>query len=174
MNLLAAYIVPCILLLVSVLIFSSKKDLFSAFSEGIAEGMDTTVKILPTLLLLTVAVRMLSASGALPFLCKALSPFCKKIGLDANLLPILLLRPFSGSGSTALLTELYKQTSPDSFSSRAAAVLMGSSDTIFYTVSVYFAAVGEKKTGRTLPAAFCVLLFCTALSVFLTKLFFGG
>ena len=72
------------------------------------------------------------------------------------------------------MTELYKQTSPDSFSSRAAAVLMGSSDTIFYTVSVYFAAVGEKKTGRTLPAAFCVLLFCTALSVFLTKLFFGG
>ena len=117
---------------------------------------------------------MLSASGALPFLCKALSPFCEKIGLDANLLPILLLRPFSGSGSTALLIELYKQTSPDSFSSRAAAVLMGSSDTIFYTVSVYFAAVGEKKTGCTLPAAFCVLLFCTALSVFLTKLIFGG
>ena len=174
MNLLASFIVPCVLLLVGFLIFSSKEDLFSTFSLGISEGMNTTVKILPTLLLLMVAVRMLSASGALTFLCRLLLPFCEKIGADEHLLPVLLLRPFSGSGSTALLTELYQTTSPDSFSSRAASVLMGSSDTVLYTVSVYYASVGEKKTGRTLFSAFVVLLFCTALSLALTKLFFGG
>ena len=125
MNHFASLCIPTVLLAAAVLIFCSRRDLFSAFTDGISDGMRTTVRILPVMLSLTVAVRMISASGA------------------------------------------------DSFASRTASVIMGSSDTILYTVSVYFASVGQKKTGRTLPLAFAVLIFCTVLSCIVTKAFFG-
>ena len=173
MNHFASLCIPTVLLAATVLIFCSRHDLFSAFTDGISDGMRTTVRILPVMLSLTVAVRMISASGALEYICRLLAPVCIKLGIDSDLLPILLIRPLSGSGATAMLMQLFSDTTPDSFASRTASVIMGSSDTILYTVSVYFASVGQKKTGRTLPLAFAVLIFCTVLSCIVTKTFFG-
>lgn len=173
MNLLASFAIPGILLLVSLLIFTSKKELFAEFSAGCSDGMRTTVQILPTLLLLMVAVRMFSASGALAALCHALEPVCRLVGLPSEMLPVVLMRPLSGSGATAMLTQLFSSGSPDSFAGRAASVLMGSSDTILYTVSMYFSHTKTKKTGYALPVSFIVMLFCVALSCAVTRLYFG-
>lgn len=172
MSFIASLCVPSLLLCTALILFTAQKDLFSEFTSGVTDGMRTVVGILPTMLLLTVAVRMVSASGVTAFLCRLLSPFCQKLLPDAALLPIVLLRPLSGSGATALLTQLFADTGPDSFASRAACILMGSSDTILYTVSIYFSSVGEKRTGRTVPLALIALTFCTVLSCLLTKVFF--
>lgn len=174
MSYLASFAVPSLLCLIGVVIFFSDKDLFSEFSLGCADGLRTTVSILPTLLLLLVSVRMFTVSGGMHALCCLLSPFCRLVRLPEELLPLILMRPISGSGATALLTELFETSSPDSFAGRYASVLMGSSDTILYTVSVYFSSIREKKTGYTLPVAFAVMLFCLVASFVVTRLYFGA
>ena len=90
------------------------------------------------------------------------------------MLPVIFMRPISGSAATAMINELFAEQGPDSFAGRAASVLMGSSDTIIYTLSMYFGAVGIRRTRHALPAAFLTLIFCTLFSVWITGIFFGG
>ena len=163
----ASYALPAVITAAGVIFAVSKKDMLPLFLEGCSEGLKTTFGLLPTLILLIVAVKMFSASGALSVLCSAMSPVCRFLGIPEEMLPVALMRPVSGSGATAMVKQLFDTRGPDSFAGRAASVLMGSSDTILYTVSVYFAHTGTKKTGYTLPAAFAVMLFCLAVSCFL-------
>ena len=117
---------------------------------------------------------MFAASGALKLLCGFGSYLLRPLGVPASMLPVIFMRPISGSAATAMINELFAEQGPDSFAGRAASVLMGSSDTIIYTLSMYFGAVGIRRTRHALPAAFLTLIFCTLFSVWITGVFFGG
>lgn len=147
------WIIP--LMTVAVLIYAAAKrvDVFEAFCDGAADGLKTCADILPALVLLLVCIGMFRASGAIEALTTLLKPFCSAVGFPPEAVPLVLLRPFSGSGAMAVYNEIAASVGADSFAERVAAVLIGSSETTFYTVAVYFSAVRVKKTRYAVPAA---------------------
>ena len=125
-----------------------KTPMFSVFIKGAREGLDTAISILPSLVALLTAVSMLRASGAVEALARLLEPALSKVGLPAETLMLMLIKPFSGSGALATGADIMREFGTDSFIGRVAAVMLGSSETTFYTISVYFGAAGISKTPR--------------------------
>jgi spore maturation protein B len=166
----ASFFLPAVFLCSAAVMFFSKKDTLSLFLSGCREGAKLTYDLLPTLILLIVAVKMFSASGGMDALCRAASPVCKALGIPPELLPVAAVRPISGSGATAAITELFSLCGPDSSAALSASVFMGSSDTILYTLSVYFSHIKAKRTGYALPVSFVVMIFCLVFSCFIAKL----
>ena len=121
--------------------------------RGAREGLDTALGILPSLLALLTAVSMLRASGAIECLADLLGPVLAKVGIPAETLLLTLIKPFSGSGALAAGADILREFGPDSFIGRVAAVMLGSSETTFYTIAVYFGAAGVTKTRYAVPAA---------------------
>ena len=154
--------------------FFGKKDYFAAFCRGATEGMKTAVNLLPSLCAVMVALRMFMASGAIKPITEVLSPVLGKVGIPAEMVPLLVTRPISGAASNGAFVSLMEQTGADSLPSICAAILMGSSDTLVYVIAVYFSGVGIRKTGHALPVAVTVMIFCVFISCFLARLFFGG
>ncbi len=155
------YIVPAILLLI--LIYSSYKrvNCYSSFVLGAKSNLPTIVAILPYMMAMFVMVSLLRASGLGALLASWLAVPFGWIGIPTELAELVILRPFSGSGSTALLTEIYTQYGTDSYIARCASVIMGSSETVFYVSAVYFGATPVKKIGTALPIAlFCTIVGC--------------
>ena len=150
---LSAALVPLILLLVSVAALRKRENVFSAMSEGTAEGLKTVARILPALVVLLTAVSMLRASGAMEALEGLLQPVTEIFGIPAETLPLLLVRPLSGSAALALGAELMARHGVNSLVGRTAAVMLGSTETTFYTISVYFGAAGIRRTRYAVPAA---------------------
>ena len=128
-------------------------SVYDAFIEGAKEGLVTCVKIFPSLLGLISAVEMLRASGVMDFIMNSASNFADFIGFPVQTLPLMLMRPISGSGAMAIVTDLFKNYSPDSFAGLCASVMMGSTETTFYTIAVYYGAAGIKKIRHTAKAA---------------------
>lgn len=161
----SGYLIP--ILAVAVLLFGLVRriDVYEAFAESAAEGLPVLVKILPYLAAMLVAVSMLRESGLIDDLTRVLAPACRAVSLDAELLPLILLRPFSGSASMAILQELFAAHGPDSRIGMTASILMGSSETIFYEVALYFGVVGVKKTRFAVPVALAAALAATIASV---------
>lgn len=149
-------------------------NVFQTFTEGAAKGMQTSVKILPSLIGLMVSIAMLKASGALDMLCFFLTPVAEAAGVPAEVMPLALLRPVSGGGCIALLQNVLADCGPDSFAGRVACVIAGASDTTFYAVSLYFGSVGVKNTRQTLPAALTADLAGLILSGIIVKLMYGA
>lgn len=147
------YIVPTIV--VSILVYAAIKrvDVFSAFCEGASEGLKTCADILPALVLLIVCIGIFRASGAVEALTSLLAPLCEAVNFPVEAVPLVILRPFSGSGAMAVYNEIAAECGADSLAERAAAVLIGSSETTFYTLAVYFSAVKSKKTRYATAAA---------------------
>ncbi len=165
------YLIPLVLvMLTACIMLVSKKPLGDAFLSGAKEGMETSFSLIPAMVMLIACVRMFCASGALDVLNHAVTPVFRFLGVPNELLPVVLVRPFSGSASTAIADSLFKDHGADSFAGKCASVLMGSSDTIVYTLFLYFGSVGIKKTRYAFPVSVIVLLFCTLLSVKLTEL----
>lgn len=132
--------------------------LYDAFVEGAWEGLRTAARILPYLLGALVAVEMMKISGAMDVLSALLRTPLKWLGLDSSLSALVVLRPFSGSAALAALQDVFTQTGPDSPAARTACVLMGSTETVVYTISVYFSSQGITKSRHTLPAALISML----------------
>ncbi len=126
---------------------------YECFVEGAKEGVLAMLNIIAPLVGLMVAINMFRASGALELIAKVLSPALELIRIPAEVLPLAILRPISGSASLAIVTDLFKNYGPDSVVGRIASVMMGSTETTFYTIAVYFGAIGVKKTRHTLPSA---------------------
>lgn len=144
---------------------------FDLFLEGAARGLKTAVRLLPTLVGLVAAISMLRASGVLEVVCGALQPLTQWIGLDSEIVPLALLRPFSGSGATSYVTELYSQYGADSPTARLAAILASSTETTFYAVAVYFGGRGFRSTRYAIPAALCGDCMTVVLSLIAVRLF---
>ena len=130
-------------------------DVFAAMTEGVAEGLRVVLRIFPSLVVLLTCVGMLRASGALEALTAALTPLLGLLGIPPETAPLMLLRPVSGSGALAVAGELIARYGPDSSVGRTAAVMLGSTETTFYVVAVYFGAAGIKRTRWAVPAALC-------------------
>lgn len=139
-------------------------DLYDALVCGMKDGLRVCVGIFPAVLTMLVAVTMLRASGVVDMIATLLAPLVEPFGMPADCLPLALLRPFSGSGALAVGSAVMEQSGPDSTAGRVAAVMLGSSDTSFYTIAVYSAFLGLKDTRYTLKAALCADLTAFLLS----------
>jgi spore maturation protein B len=122
-----------------------KVKVYESFVQGAKEGFQVGVRIIPYLVAILVAVGMLRAAGAIDSLALLLDPILRRVGMPAEILPLAILRPLSGSGSLGIVTELVKTHGPDSFIARLAASAYGSTETTFYVLAVYFGSVGIKK-----------------------------
>jgi len=155
------------------LFLTSKKDLFNEFIQGAKDGLETLVNLLPTLIILVVGVSMFRASGGLDIFSNLLAPFFALFNIPKEIIGFIIMRPFSGSSSTAMLNDIYNQYGTDSFAGRAASLIMGSSDTVFYIFAVYFGAAKVKKTGYALSAALLTQIFCAFLACLIVGFFWG-
>ena len=144
---------------------------FDTFLSGAKEGVRTSLKLLPTLVGLLVAVSMVRASGLLELLCVPLAPLAESLGISPELLPLALLRPISGSGASAYTAALFQQFGPDSQLGKMASVLSASTETTFYAVAVYFGAWQGRRLGITIPAALLGDMVALVGSVAAVKLF---
>ena len=149
-------------------------DVYSTLCTGAASGLQTMVRIFPALVGLMTAVSMFRSSGALELLSGALRPVMDRLGLPSELLPLMLVRPVSGSAALGVGSELIGTYGPDSQLGRTAAVMLGSTETTFYTVAVYFGAVGITRTRYAVPAALCADLTGFLASAWAVRLLFGG
>lgn len=163
---------PLILAIVGGILLFGKKEGFDSFLAGARQGLNTAIQLLPTLCALIVGVSMLNASGAVQMLSHLLSPIAGAIGVPAELLPLLLTRPFSGSASTASFIELLENVGADSFVGLCASVIFATSDTMVYIISVYFSSVNIKRSRAAFPIAATVMLFCIFFSCFLCRMWF--
>lgn len=164
MNTVLLLAVPLILGAVGLYGILTGTDIFSAMTAGAADGLKTVVRIFPALTALLAAVSMLRASGALDALTALFSPVLNALGIPPETSVLMLVRPISGSGALAAASDLITQYGADSSIGRTAAVMMGSTETTFYVVAVYFGACGLRKSRWAIPAALCADLvgFLTA------------
>lgn len=146
-------LVPALLAVVSCLALAGKQDVYTLMVEGAAEGLVSLKNLIPPLIILLTAVHMLRASGALELLTDSLTPVCRFLGIPPETVPLVLIRPISGSAALAIGSELITTHGPDSLIGRTAAVMLGSTETTFYVVSVYFGSAGIRKTRHAVPAA---------------------
>ena len=147
------YIVPLILLSGSLLALQKKENAYGIMLQGAADGLKLLVSLVPALIFLLTAVYMLRASGAMEILSSFFAPAFSLFGIPPETAMLVLIRPISGSAALAVGAELMAEFGVDSMVGRTAAVMLGSTETTFYTISVYFGAAGIRKTRYTLPAA---------------------
>ena len=147
------YLIPLLLAGAALYALGRRVDVFSALTTGAGEGLSVILRILPPLVALLTAVYMLRASGALTLLTQALTPILTRIGIPPETVSLLLIRPVSGSGALAVGSEIMQTYGPDSTIGRTAAVMLGSTETTFYTIAVYYGAAGIRRTRHTIPAA---------------------
>lgn len=147
------YLVPLLILLLCAIALGKKEDAYSLLLSGGAEGLKLLASIIPTLVVLMTAVTMLRQSGAVEGISKVCAPFFSFFGIPPETAMLVLIRPISGSAALAVGSEIMATYGVDSPIGRTAAVMLGSTETTFYTVSVYFGAAGIRKTRYTIPAA---------------------
>ena len=147
------YLVPMLILSVSLMALHRKENTYDLLLSGGAEGLKLVVHILPALVLLLTAVQMLKASGAVELLSQLLAPAFSFLGIPSETAVLVLIRPISGSAALAVGADLMAQYGVDSQIGRTVAVMLGSTETTFYTISVYFSAAGIRKTRYAVPAA---------------------
>ena len=164
-------IIPLTVALITGYAVYKKVDVFASFVKGAREGLRSSVSILPALCFLMTAVGMLRQSGFAEMLTGFVSPLAEKIGFPQEVLPLAFLRPFSGSGALGYYSEICESVPVGSFAEKVASVLMGGSETTFYTVAVYYGAIGIKKGRNTVPAALISDFAAAILSVFAVNLF---
>ena len=146
-------IIPIIVCGVMIFGLARGVDVFTEFIEGARENMRTAFEVMPALAALMTAVGLFKSSGALELMTGALSPAADALGFPAECLPLALIRPVSGSGATAVFEAILGENHPDGFAGRVASVLMGSTETTFYTIAVYFGVTKVKQTQKVLIAA---------------------
>ena len=162
-----ALAVPLIIAAVGVCALIRGIDPFPALLRGAEKGLRTVADMLPPLLVLFPAVSMLRASGVLTALAELLSPLLSGIGIPPETVPLALVRPVSGSAAAAVAADIISTCGAESRAGRCAAIMLGSSETTFYVIAVYFGAAGIKKTRWAIPAALCAdaaVFICSALA----------
>ena len=168
-----ALIVPVLLVTAAAWCVYRKVDLFSAMTAGAKDGFHVVKSILPSLVVLLTAVYMLRASGAPEALARLCAPLFSLLGIPPETAALILLRPVSGSGALAVGSELMSRFGPDSYIGRCAAVMLGSTETTFYVIAVYFGAAGIKKTRHAVPAALAADLAGFLTAALTVRLFFS-
>ena len=171
---LSAYVIPVLLASVAVYGMGRHVDVYSALTHGAEEGLTVLLRVAPALVGLLTAVSMFRVSGAMEWLSGLFAPVLELLGVPPETAPLMLLRPVSGSGALAVATDLMAAHGPDSYIGRVAAVMLGSTETTFYTIAVYFGSAGIHKTRHTVPAALAADLTGFIAAAFAVRLLFGG
>ena len=160
-------IIPILIFFIVGYGYVSRVKVYETFLKGAKDGLKIVVDIVPTLIGLMVAVGMLRASGFFDMLGKLLGPITEKVGLPAQLMPLLIVKMFSSSAATGLVLDIFKTSGPDSYAGMLTSILMSCTETVFYTMSVYFLAAKVTKTRYTLAGALLATLAGTVASVVL-------
>lgn len=166
------YIVPLILLITTCIALHKKENVYSLLLEGGTEGLKLLISLIPVLVLLLTGITMLRASGAIDALSVFLSPVFHAFGIPPETAVLVLVRPISGSAALAVGTDLMTHYGVDSLIGRTTAVMLGSTETTFYTISVYFGAAGIKRTRYAIPAALIADLTGFLMASLTTNLFY--
>ena len=172
MDNIGSYAIPVIVFVLLFAALVKKAPAFDSFTSGAAEGLRITIQLLPTLVGLITAVYMLRASGTFDILSHFLRPVTDALHIPADIVPLILLRPVSGSGASAYVSVLLQQFGPDSEIGRMASVLAASTDTTFYASTVYLGSIGIKKSGWILPAALLGDLAAAVTTVIVVRILF--
>ena len=165
-------LVPCLFLGICCYAMAGKRDVYSLMVTGAEQGLHTIVSILPSLVILLSCIAMLRASGAIDQLTSFLTPVCHVLGIPPETVPLVVIRPISGSAGLAVGSEIIAAYGPDSEIGRTAAIMLGSTETTFYTISVYFGAAKIKKMRHTVIAALIADLTGFLAATVTAKLFF--
>lgn len=172
MELFFSMLVPMIIVGTALYGLLRRVDIYDAIITGAGGGLEILLRIFPALVGLLTAVYMLRASGALELAANALAPLLDAIGLPPETVGLMLVRPISGSAALGVGSELIGTFGPDSYVGRCAAVMLGSTETTFYTIAVYFGASGIRKTRYAVPAALCADLAGFMAAAFAVRLLF--
>lgn len=173
MSQIGAIIIPLIIGFIIIFGIIKKVPIFDTFLDGAKDGLKSTLSITPALIALVTSVTMLKASGALDLFISFISPLTNAIGIPADVLPLMLLRPVSGSGSIAVLNGIFQNFSPDSFVGRLGSVMMGSTETTFYAIAVYLGSISINKTKHLIPAALSADIIGYIIAILSVKLCFS-
>ena len=167
------FIIPFIILFM--LAYGQVKGVkvYDAFIEGAIDGMKITLRIFPYIVAMLLAVSMLRASGGLELLVFVMKPIAKVLNIPNEILPLIIMKPLSGSGSLGVLADILKRVGPDSLSGIIASTIMSSTETIFYTITVYFGSIGIKNIRHTLTAAIIADLAGVIAAVIICNKLFG-
>lgn len=168
------YLVPLMLFVPAVLALRKGEDAYSLLLQGAGDGLKVMASILPALVVLLTAVQMLRASGGADMLSSLLAPVFSFFGIPPETALLVLIRPVSGSAALAVGADLMARYGVDSLIGRTAAVMLGSTETTFYTISVYFGAAGIRKTRCTIPAALFADLVGFLMASWTVRWFYGS
>ena len=174
MDLVLTMLMPAIIAVVAVCGMAKRVDVYDALVAGAGEGLGGLIRIVPPMVGLLTAVYMLRASGALELAAQALGPLLVRLGIPPETVALLLVRPVSGNAALGVGAELIATYGPDSLIGRTAAVMLGSTETTFYTIAVYFGAAGIVKTRYAVPAALCADLAGFMAAAWAVRVLFGG
>ena len=152
LNFLSLYLIPLVVFLVPLYAILKKVPIYTTFTDGAKEGFSTAIMIIPYLTAMLCAIGMFRASGAMDWLCDALSPLTNLINMPSEVLPMGIMRSFSGGAATGLMADLLEQYGTQSQIGRIASVALGSTETTFYIVAVYFGSVGISNTRHSIAA----------------------
>ncbi|MBB2181301.1 spore maturation protein [Lachnospiraceae bacterium MD1] len=169
---LSDYIIPFIFFYIIGFALLSKTNSYDEFVEGAKDGFKVVVDILPTLIGLMVAIGVLRASGALNIISDLIKPITNMLHFPSELVPVAIIKMFSSSAATSLVLDIFKEFGPDSYLGRMVSIMMSCTETIFYTLAVYFMAAGVKKTRYTLIGCLATTLTGIIVSVIMTNLAF--
>jgi len=172
-NLISTAAIPGLIFIILIYGLTKNVKLYDEFVEGAKEGITTTVRVIPPLVGLLVAIGVFRASGALDLLIYAIRPLTDLLKIPSEVLPLMFMRPISGSASQAITFDILKNFGPDGFVGKVASTMMGSSETIFYTLAVYFGSVGIKNIKHTLKVALIAELVAVLCSVWVNGIIFG-
>jgi spore maturation protein B len=165
--------IPALFLFVVIYGMIKKVNVYEVFVEGAKEGFNVGVRIIPYLVAMLVAIGIFRASGAMEILAFIVSPITKLIGMPAEVLPMAIIRPLSGSGALGVVSDIIKTHGPGSLIGRMVSVMMGSSETTFYVLAVYFGAVGITRPRQAVLGGIIVDIVAVLVSVMVTHLVFG-
>lgn len=147
------FIIPLIILLILAYGYLKGVKVYDAFIEGAKDGLMITFKILPYIAAMLLAVGMLRSSGGLDFILHVIRPFTNVAGIPEEVIPLIIMKPLSGSGALGILADILKRNGADSPAGVLASIIMSSTETIFYTITIYFGSIGIRNIRHTLAAA---------------------
>ncbi len=153
MKIISTYAIPVFIFVVLGYGYIKGVNVYDSFIEGAKEGLTTAFRVLPYMVAIFVAIGIFRSSGAMDVLITVIAPVTNLLGIPPSILPLAIIRPMSGIASTSMLAEMFRLYGPDSYIGRVASTMMGSTETVFYTISVYYGSIGVKKTRHTVWAA---------------------
>jgi spore maturation protein B len=173
MNLISYFVIPLMLVGFPLYGLYKRVPVYESFVEGAKDGFQVAVRIIPYLVAILFAVAMFRASGAMDALARFLSPVLEPLGFPAEVLPMAIIRPLTGSGSAAIVVDMINRYGEDSIYVKMASVMFGSTETTFYVIAVYFGAINIRKTRHAVPAGLIADIAAMIFAVWSVRLLFG-